>query len=463
MGTIETTTKSTYIKIAITVLIPILLVLIPESESYTRNIKWFVALTAGMLIWAAFELTDLLVPSILWPGLLIALGVLPMNIVYNSWLSLVIPCCVAAIALGKILDDTGLFKRITYWLVWRCGGSFNKTIFVLYLALLVTSIITFSQITVVGAALCAGIVHALGAEKKEEGAIIMMVGLLGAVSPRLFIYKPLTFGLVKGSLENVGMDFSVTAIQFFVHNCPNIIFCLIFIFVMTIVGKTKHSSISGAKEYFESSYKALGKMTKEEKKGIFVLLFLGVGVLTESYHNINGMLIFIFAFALCYLPGISIGNSNAIKAVNLGTIFFIASCMAIGSGCTETGITAILTKTCMPFFTNLGIKGSVIAVLLMGFIMNFAMTPMAMVSAFTGPLVAMLAPLGIESHVVAYTFLASGDLLLFPYEFVNYLIYFSFGCMTMNQFIKYNTIRVFIYIIFFVAVFLPYWSLLGLL
>ena len=88
---------------------------------------------------------------------------------------------------------------------------------------------------------------------------------------------------------------------------------------------------------------------------------------------------------------------------------------------------------------------------------------MAMVSAFTGPLVAMLAPLGIESHVVAYTFLASGDLLLFPYEFVNYLIYFSFGCMSMNQFIKYNTIRVVIYIIFFVVIFLPYWSLLGLL
>ena len=65
--------KRKLVKIAITVLIPILIFCIPVTETFTSNMRTFLALTAWMLLWAAFEITDLLVPSLLWPVLLILL------------------------------------------------------------------------------------------------------------------------------------------------------------------------------------------------------------------------------------------------------------------------------------------------------------------------------------------------------------------------------------------------------
>ena len=148
--------KRKLVKIAITVLIPILIFCIPVTETFTSNMRTFLALTAWMLLWAAFEITDLLVPSLLWPVLLILLGIVPATTIYNSWLSLVIPCCVSAILLAGILQKIGLLERLTFWIVAKCGGSFNRTMYALYFACLIMSVVTFAGASIIIAALCYG-------------------------------------------------------------------------------------------------------------------------------------------------------------------------------------------------------------------------------------------------------------------------------------------------------------------
>ena len=106
---LEPVDKTKMIKVIISVVIPIFIFLIPVTDVFTSDMRTFLALTAWMLLWAAFEITDLLVPSLLWPVLLIILGIIPETTIYNSWLSLVIPCCMAAMVLAAIL------QRIGYW------------------------------------------------------------------------------------------------------------------------------------------------------------------------------------------------------------------------------------------------------------------------------------------------------------------------------------------------------------
>ena len=53
------------------------------------------------------------------------------------------------------------------------------------------------------------------------------------------------------------------------------------------------------------------------------------------------------------------------------------------------------------------------------------------------------------------------DMIFMPYEFVPYMIFFSFGFCTMAEFIKLNTIRVGAYFVFFGAIMIPFWMLLG--
>lgn len=76
--------KIKLIKVIISVVIPIFIFLIPITDVFTSDMRTFLALTAWMLLWAALEITDLLVPSLLWPVLLIIWGIVPETTIYNS-------------------------------------------------------------------------------------------------------------------------------------------------------------------------------------------------------------------------------------------------------------------------------------------------------------------------------------------------------------------------------------------
>ena len=61
--------------------------------------------------------------------------------------------------------------------------------------------------------------------------------------------------------------FGNTRIPFFM--APYILVCLIFLFILTRIYKTKEYNIAGGKEYFVEEYKKLGKVTLVEKRQRF--------------------------------------------------------------------------------------------------------------------------------------------------------------------------------------------------
>lgn len=455
--------KTRKIQVGVSLLVPLMIMCIPVTEVFTSQMRIFTALTLWMLLWAAFELTDLLIPSLLWPVLLILLGVVPATTIYSSWLSLVIPCCVSAILMAGILQKTGLLERITFWIVAKCGGSFNRTMYALYLACLVLSVLTFAGASIIIAALCYGMCKSLNMDGKEEAAITMMVGMLGASTVRMFIYQPLTAGLVLGSVLSVDPNFTFTVFDLVKYNWPVLVYSLLVIFIMLKIANTKNSSINESKEYFWNAYLAKGKLTTEEKKGAFLLALLILGILTNPIHNIDGMAIFVMVACLAYCPGIDLGTTEEIKALPVGTIFFIASCMAIGAGCTATGLTNLIINAATPVLATLDPKVVLFGILIFGIVINLLMTPMAMVAAFSGPMVALCSGLAMDPLAPVYTFIFSTDMVFLPYEYVTFLIFFSFGMMSTWQFVKYHSVKNLLFIIFYVIAILPYWGIVGLI
>ena len=55
------------------------------------------------------------------------------------------------------------------------------------------------------------------------------------------------------------------------------------------------------------------------------------------------------------------------------------------------------------------------------------------------------------------------DILFFPYEYPQYLILFSFGMVKMGSMIKLCTVKSLSFILFFIAVIMPLWSLTGIM
>lgn len=459
-------TKSDYIKVLLCFLVPAIILLMPEGDVLTRNAKWFLVLTVWFLMWAAFEITNLVIPAVLYPALMVLFKVTTVQTAYSSWQSLIPPTIIMAFIISYVLDDCGLLKRMCFWVVKTCGGSFKRSMIALYFACLAVSMATFATAEIIIATFCFGLCKAFDLAKTKEAAIIMMVGMVAASTCRIFVYYPLFMGPILGSTAVIDPTFDITAIQLLMNNWPMMIFALLFIGLM-FIGSRKNGvgaliSERGA-QYFNDEYDKLGKMSSNEKKAAILAVILMVLVIGSPLLGINSMFAFIIVAALMYMPGINLGTASVIERIPLGTLVFVASCMGIGAVCSEVGLTTHLASLLTALLSDVDILGTLMVVLGFGALANFAMTPLSMFAAFSGPLMSMAVNLGISPEAVLYTFMISGDMVFLPYEFVTFLIFFSFGMMTTGQFIKYHAMKNVLTVIFFGIVMIPYWYLIGLI
>ena len=96
------------------------------------------------------------------------------------------------------------------------------------------------------------------------------------------------------------------------------------------------------------------------------------------------------------------------------------------------------------------------------FVLNFLMTPAAIFALITEPILIMVTAMGYSPIPFTYAINACSEAIIFPYEYVPYLIVYSFGMIKMNDFIKYNIIRSAIVFGWILFIMVPYWSLIGL-
>ena len=54
------------------------------------------------------------------------------------------------------------------------------------------------------------------------------------------------------------------------------------------------------------------------------------------------------------------------------------------------------------------------------------------------------------------------EAIIFPYEYVPYLLVFSFGMISMKDFIKMSVVRCIIYALGLMLFLIPYWKLIGI-
>lgn len=449
------------IKLVITHVIPLVILLLPTSTVLTLDAKLFIAVTVWMLLWAAFELSDLFLPAIIYPALLVFLNVLPAKVAYSPWATLVMPMLFGAFLLSNVLEEIGLLKRIAYFIIRKTGGTYNGTVWGIFFSCMLLALITFGGSIIIGAALCFGVCKTLNLQGKKEGAIVMMAGMLGSSTVLGDFYTPPFVGAMTVSARTVQPDFNIDVYHLFFHNFPVLIFCAIFVWLMLFFGKTKSSDIGGGKEFFNNEYKKLGPISLKEKKASILLIIIMAFILLSPIHKKSAMYAFIFIPAIMLFPGMNICSKEAFSKINIGMCIFVASCMAIGAGCVGVNLTEVIGSKLTPIFNATGrVEFFLFAILLFGILLNLTMTPMGMLSGFTGVLIDIGSRLGINSMAVAYTFLLAADIVFLPYEYISFLIFFSFGIMSTSQFIKYHSLKSICFLAFYLLIILPFWKLI---
>lgn len=461
---VERKSKNIVVKLAVTFGIPILLVLIPTGEVFTAQMRNAIAITTWLLIWAAFDLSDLLVPSILWSAVLIFTKTVEASTVYSTYLSMTFYGAISMMIFASIMARIGVLTRLAYWIAEKVSGNFGKLTFGVFFAVFAIAMVTFTGGVIVAAAFCFGICKALDLVGKKEGAIITMAGILGIGTVRMFWSYPITIGMMNTSVQTTANpDFSLNFITLFQYNWPAFFFCLLCLYVILLVTKTKNIQIAGSREYFRTELEKMGKLTRDEKIGIVALIGIMVWIITNPFHGWDMMFGFCFFSMALFVPGIDVGTKEDIKEFPIGTLVFVMACMSIGGVCTATGIVAAIKEILTPILSELGSIWSLFVVLATAMLGNFGMTPNALLAGFSGMIYTIFETIGMNPLAALFAWNMGCDLVFFPYEYATPLLFMAFGTMSISQFFKLNVLKNIVFFAFFGVIMIPFWFLMGLI
>lgn len=451
--------KNEKLKWAAAVLLPLVFFLIPLSETFTGQMRLFFVVTFMVIMVMALELAPIIVPSLAFPLLYIITGLAAPKVAFSSWLSPSPWMTLAGLVMANILNSTGLLKRGAYWGVIKSGATYNGILYALLVAGIVFNLFVPGQALIPMALLTFSVCQALNLEKSKESSGIMLAGFFGATLPMYFLYSS-HFVM----FQSVGMsvtDVTVPWLTFIFHNLPLIPWAFLVIFMVSKLLKPERT-ISG-KEEFKRELAAMGPMSVREKKAVLLCIALIIMLVTNTVHNIQPAWILMLFVCISFLPGIDIGTKESVEKVNYPFIFLVTGCMAIGEVSSSLGIGAWISNMLIPVLAQSGTTITLVCAWLLAFVMNFLLSPLAIASTFTAPLTQIALDMSINPLTFYYSMMQGADQILLPYEWPYFMVFFSFGLITMKDFFKVYSTKLVAGFLYFIVVLIPFWHLIHLL
>lgn len=457
----QTTNKSTWIKWLVCAILTAICLIIPEQGIYTHQIKWFLAITVLCLALSAFELIPNFAVAILLPALWVFFGVSDFATVMSSWTSSTMLMIVGAFFMAASLEDCGLLKRIAFKMMCMVKGNYFLLMFMMMVVGIILNILTFGASFVIVPAMAVGLCLSLDGLGTKTAAGLGAACILGCATAHSYTYMAASWGVIN-TLGAEYLEKPVTPLMMMGHCWPMFLVSIVVLYIAYLMFRPKEGL--GDIKYFREHLDAMGKMSRREKVNAIVLVLLVLYVFTTEWTGLTMELGFAIIPFLLYLPGIDGAEFETALKTNFEMLFFIASCMAIGTVATQLGLAEELANLCMTLLHgNDNIIVVLTVVFAVVFILNFLMTPMAIWSILTVPLLSIAVNMGYNPLPFAYAVNAVAEAILLPYEYVPYLVIYGFGLMKFKDFLVFNAIRSVLVLAGVVLVLTGYWHIIGLL
>lgn len=432
-----------------------------DGKAMTHEMGMFLAITFFMVIVWAFGLVNEIATGIVLPVLYVVLCHVPAKVIYSGWASDVPNTVIGGFILCKILQTTGLGKRIGLACMRAMNGSFVGVIWGLTAAIYIVApfIPTANGKSLIFCAIVISLCESLDIKKKStEATALMMAAFLAVTSSKLGY---LTGGgdLVIGmNLVNGVTGGTVTWLEYALWNLlPATAYTIMSVAIVVFLLPTKMNR-QELKQVLDVRYGELGAMTKEEKTASFFLLFTLLMLVTDKLHGIPAGMSLCLVACVSFLPKIELMDSEKIKTVNFGPLFFIMGCMAIGSAGNHLKVTQWMADGTFGYFQGLGDYGAGLAAYLVGVIGNFILTPLAATASFSAPLAELAINIGVEPKIVYFSFVYGFDNIIFPYETAPLLLFYGFGYIHFAKMVKVLAVRILLVMPFLLLIAIPWWK-----
>lgn len=461
MSNESTMDRTAILKLAANVMIPIMIMFIPTNEILTPQLRLYFAITILAILAFALEIIDTTVTAILLPILYTLFNLAPINVVYSSFANSMVWMILGGIILADMANKTGLLRRIAYKCIILTGGSYAGIIWGLAIAGLISTILLAGNGVIPLAALAFGICKALNLNKNMAAAGIMMAAGLGCLLSGGFIFCPGGALMYSGFAGMTEVMASLSWMDYFLKQAVGVIYFVVMIFLVERMCRPKKGI--NEKAYFVAEYQKLGKVSVQEWKAAAICILLLLAVLTVDYHKISLMWCFALIPLLAYMPGIAICDSEDMRKTNFGMVLFISACLSIGTVGTALGIGRIVSELAMPVLAGKTPTMVLFFIYVVCVFLNFVMTPAAIAAAFSLPFATICINLGINPQAFFMFEVVALDQIFLPYEYVMYLVIFSFGVMSTKDFLKIASVKVVMATAYIFLLLIPYWKLIDFL
>lgn len=453
------------IKWLVAVALPLFILFIPLSDSFSREARMFLVLSIMAILIIAFNLMDMLIPSILLPTAYVVFNVTDTVSAFKGFATQTVWIILGAYVLTVALDECGILRRISYIIIKKLGGSYNATLYAIYIVGVVLGQLCFCGHYFLMVGFVYGICKAMNLRPcSKEGAIMMGVGGMAALNVKVFLYQTSNMSLLTEGMKTVYPDFSITPLQLLLYNCPEFLVAMLFIWLVTKIFNTKDVQFEGGKAYFHQMHLNMGPMNTAEKKAAVLLAILMGYIMLQPFHGFPLNYGFMVLPWFCFFPGVNIASTECLVKIKafFGTFAFAGACISIGQVATALGLGALIAQLSMPILSPLGKTGLTFGVLILGALANLLLTPAAMCSLLSPALASIYNTLGYAPMTSILTVIYSLDMIFMPHEVTAYLVLFGFGMMSMKQFIAFFGGKSLFTLLMFGIIQIPWWHFLGL-
>ena len=459
--------KKKFIKWVISLMIMFTPMLIQINESYTYSIRTFFMITILVIMIWAFELMPLAAPALVLPIVYISLGLATPTQAFSPWTTEMPWLFIGGMIISSVFERTGLMNRMAITAIKISGGTYKGILsgFLIIGLILCIVIPNGGARTTLFLPLAYGIITALNLKKNSKEAIAIMAGSsFIATTPWTLLdgTNLISYSIAATLGVNISWMRYMIEIGFLSFILLTFYIVVIFYFYRGNSDIFKDENHKKVKKYFEEEYFKLGDMSFDEKKIIGVLIAIVLALCLSSVYKVSSGWIFAIGAFCFYLPGIDIAKETDLKSINMSMIILMTGAMTIGAVSMATGAGAFIGKILTTYLN--GNSFEIISISwLIGVIVNFLLTPLAAASALTQPLIEAAIENGISPTVIINSYAIGLEQIIFPYEYVLALMMFSYGVMSLKEFVKIYLLKMILSIIFLLVICVPYWGMLGLL
>lgn len=442
---------------------PALIWLIPVSEVFTESLKLYFIITLFVILLMAFEVVPILVSGMLLGTLYFLSGIVDIQTAFAYWTTPMTWMIFGGLIFSAILEQCGLLKRIAYWIIYKCGGSFNGATFGVFFVGIALNIITFCNGWIVACVLVYGLCKSMDLSRSHQAGLICFAGAIGANGSVIYLYHPAFVSLIESSLKRqISPDSMIGLFTPFQYIGMAVPCCLITIWIFTKVYNTASMNDRFNKKIIEEKLRECGPFSRAEIIATGFTIALLIYLISCQFTKTPPALGFMTIPWLMFIPGLGLGNTDTIKQGNVPSIFFIAACLGIGIVGAKVGFGEFITQIAVPLLSGYGKLAICLFFMLFGVVANILMTPLAMLACLVVPFIQISQALGINPIAACFILQYTIDMVFLPHEASGNLIMYSYGLWPMKDFIIQNTVKTAINAAVFVLIMYPMWILFNM-